>query len=213
MADLLRVSYIGAMPSGEVWSVNPVFSVGGDFGTPVTAIQAQTIATAIAAIAVPTGLVQIMNTATTVTGCRVEARSLAGILESQAEAVKASPTAGTGAGNHPFQTSVVLSLRSATPGASGRGRLYWPATGANVTASTLRTAAGQNATTVAAAKTLLSGMETAIEATLTGVSLCVWSRKLLNLFPITQLQVGDVLDTQRRRRDTLIEGVATTTYP
>lgn len=213
MADLIRVSYVGAMPSGEVWSVNPVYSVGGDFGTPVSQLVAQTIATAIAAISVPTGLVQIMNSATTVTGCRVEARALDGTLESQAEAVKTSPTPGTGAGNHPFQTSCVISLRTATPGPSGRGRLYWPATGANLTASTLRTAAGQNSTTATAAKTLLSGIEAAIEASLSGVALAVWSRKNLALPGVISLQVGDVLDVQRRRRDQLIEGFASTSYP
>jgi hypothetical protein len=213
MADLLRVSIFGQMPGGEEWSVNPVFSVGGDFGTPVSPQQAQTIATAIAAIAVPTGLMNLMSNSTNVQGVRVEARSLAGVLESQGEALKGIATPGGQTVGHPFQTAVVLSLRSGTPGASGRGRLYWPGTGAPLNIADLRIVTGTVSSALSGAKTYLSGIETAIEATLTGVSLCVWSRKLVNLFPVTQLQIGNVADVQRRRRDALVEGYQATTYP
>ncbi len=213
MAQLLRISITGAMPSGEVWSVNPVFSVGGDFGVPVSAVQAQTIATAVAAVAVPTGLVTMNVAAVTVTGCRVEARSMAGVLEVQAEGVKAVPTPGSASGGHAFQTSLVFSLRTATPGARGRGRLYWPATGISVTATTLRVNAAALTSAVAAIKTYLGGIEAAIEATLPGVSLCVWSRTAPNLYPVTSIQSGDVLDVQRRRRDQTIESYSSTTWP
>lgn len=213
MAEVMRVSYVGAMPSGEEWSINPVWSIGGDFGVPVTQIQAQTIATAIAAIAVPTGLLAFMSSSTTVTGCRVEARSLAGVLEAQAEGVKGTPTPGQGANAHPFQTSSVISLRTAHPGPSGRGRLYWPATGVAMTTSSLRIDAATVTSGLSAAKTLLSGITTAINATLTGVSLAVWSRKIPDLFPVTQLQLGNVADTQRRRRDALIESYSTLVFP
>lgn len=213
MARLIRLSILGAMPSGEVWSVNPVFAVGGDFGVPVSATQAQTIATACAAVVVPTGLVVLMNNATSVYGVRVEARAINGTLESQAEALKATPTSGTGTNAHPYQTSVVLSLRTATPGPSGRGRLYWPGTGAQLNTATLRLAATFNTSAASAAKTYLSGLATAIQATVTGVSPVVWSRKTSLLQPVTSIQVGDVLDTQRRRRDTLIESIASIAYP
>lgn len=213
MAQILRVSITGAMPSSEVWSVNPVFAVGGDFGTPVSATQAQTIATAIAAIAVPTGLLQFMTSSTTVTGCRVEARSLAGVLEVQAEGVKATPTPGSGASAHPFQTSIVFSLRTATPGPRGRGRLYWPATGVTMTASSLRLGSGFPTSGLSGFKTYLSGIESAIEATLPGVSFAVWSRTSSSTANVTSVQVGDVLDTQRRRRDATIEAITSTPWP
>ena len=138
MADLLRVSLTGTLPGGEEWSVNPVWSIGGDFGSPVTPAQCQTVATAIANASPPSGLLSIWATGTTYTGCRVEARSLDGTLETQAEGIKATPTPGTGASAHPFQVALVSSLRTAQPGARGRGRLYWPATGISVDNTSLR---------------------------------------------------------------------------
>lgn len=213
MARLMRVSIVGALPTGEEWSVNPVYAVGGDFGTPVSSTQAQTIATAIAAITVPTGILQGMTSSTTLAGVRVEARAINGALESQAEGMKAVPTPGTGLSAHPFQTAIVSSLRSGVPGPRGRGRLYWPATGINVAAATLRAASGVTTSHISAVKTYLSGIEAAIEATLTGVSLCVWSRVGLTLSPVTQIQAGDVLDVQRRRRDQLVESISSLVYP
>jgi hypothetical protein len=213
MADIMRVSLLGAMPSGEVWSINPVYKIGGDLGAPVSALQAQSIATAIAAIAVPTGLISQWNATTTLTGCRVEARSLAGILEAQGEGVKAVATPGTGTAPHPFQVSGVISLRTATPGPSGRGRLFLPMTGAGINASSLRITAATATTILSGAKTYLSAIETAIEAVVPNAALIVWSRKSDSWSLVTQLQMGDVLDTQRRRRDTTIEAVTTTPWP
>jgi len=213
MAELLRVSIVGAMPSGEEWSVNPVWSIGGDFGTTVTPAQAQTIATAIAAVAAPGSLLALWQPATTLTGCRVEARTLAGVLETQAEGIKTTAQVGTGASPHPFQTSIVSSLRTAFPGARGRGRLYWPATGVNISGSTLRPISSTITSVLGGVKTYLSGIEAAIDATLDGVSLAVWSRTSAQLNRVVSIQMGDVLDTQRRRRDTLVEAVSTTPYP
>lgn len=213
MAEIMRVSIMGALPGGEVWSVNPVYSIGADFGVPVSAVQAQTIATAIAALTVSTGITQMMSTSTTVTGCRVEARSIAGVLETQAEAVKGTPVPGTGASPHPYQTSIVASLRTATPGASGRGRLYFPATGVTVQSANLRVGTGFPNSFGLGVKTYLSAINGAIAATLTGVSLVVWSRATNQLHTVTGINVGDVLDTQRRRRDTLIENITAQTYP
>lgn len=213
MARVMRVSIVGQLPSGEEWSVNPIYAIGGDFGITVSALQAQQIATAIAAIAVPTGLLLNMNTATNVSGCRVEARSITGALEALGEANKTTPTAGTGLTSHPFQTAQVISLRTALAGGSGRGRLYWPATGRPLTPATLRVPTADVVSFLSGAKTYLSGIETAIEATLTGVSLVVWSRTLAAVNNVTQLQSGDVLDVQRRRRDALIEGLSATPWP
>jgi len=214
MADLLRISYKGTMPSGEEWSINPVYAIGGDFGAPVSSTQANTIAVAIAAIAVPTGLLAVMSSSCAVTGARVEARSLAGDLESIGEAVKGTPTPGTSTATpQSFQTSMVISLRTATAGASGRRRLYWPATGAALTNATLRIPTASMATFLSASKTLLAGIQSAIDVTLDGVSLVVWSRTTTSTHNVTSLQIGDVLDVQRRRRDTAVETYSSTAYP
>jgi hypothetical protein len=213
MADLLRVSIFGQMPGGEEWSVNPVYQIGGDFGTSVSQVQCQTVATAIAAVAVPTGLHQTLVTSSNVQGVRVEARTRAGGLEVQAEATKAVPQAGTGSTAHPYQTSLVISLRTALPGASGRGRMYWPATGIAAVATDLRLSAANATSVLAGAKTYLSSIETAIEATLPNTSLVVWSRKTAGLNGVISLQLGNIFDVQRRRRDVLIESYSSTTWP
>lgn len=213
MAELLRVSIGGSMPGGEVWSVNPVYSIGGDLGVPVSAAQASTIANAILAIAVPTGLRNINASSVNFSTIRVEARSLAGVLETQAEAVRGTPTSGTGTNTHPYQTSLVTSLRSAQPGARGRGRLYWPCTGLSISNTSLRVLTADVVSVRDSVKTYLSGIESAIEVTLTGVSLAVWSRATPDLYPVTSIQVGDVLDVQRRRRDQTIENYSSVAYP
>lgn len=213
MADIVRVSIVGSMPNGEEFSVNPVFKIGGDFGAPVTPTQAQTIATAVNAVAVPGALLVFIPSSCAYTGVRIEARSLTGALESQAEAVKASPSLGTSGSSHPFQVALVSSLRTGTPGGSGRGRLYWPATGATITASTLRPSAANMTSFAGGVKTYLSGISAAIQATLPGTSLTVWSRLKVATYPVSSIQVGDVLDTQRRRRDTLIESYTILAYP
>jgi len=59
----------------------------------------------------------------------------------------------------------------------------------------------------------LSAIDTAIEATMGGVTLGVWSRKTLEVHAVTQIQMGDVCDTQRRRRDQLIEAVQALPFP
>lgn len=212
MADLLRVSIFGGMPSNEEWSVNPVYAIGGDFGEAVTNEQAQTIATAIAAIAVPLNVRFMMVPATTVIGCRVEARTLAGVLEAQAEAAKETPEAGTGAVGHSFQTSLVSSLRTGQPGATGRGRLYWPMTGLTVVATTLRVSSSNRLDVLTAVVSYLTAIETAIEATLSGVALSVWSRKNNALYPVTSVSMGDIPDVQRRRRDAALESYASLPY-
>lgn len=213
VARVLRVSIVGLLPGGEEWSVNPTYAIGGDFGVDVTPQQAQTIATAISAITIPTGLAQQWASGVSWTGCRVEARELTGGLVTQAEAPKAVPTAGTSAQVHPFQTAWVSSMRTAHPGARGRGRLYWPAHGVTLTAGTFRPGTSQTSTFISAVKTFLSSINTAIDVTLDGVSLAVWSRVNADIYPVTQIQVGDVLDVQRRRRDTLVEAITSTTFP
>lgn len=213
MADLLRISVFGALPTGEEWSVNPCFSIGGDFGAAVTPVQAQTIANACALVQPVANLAAVNVVAVTLVGVRVEARTKAGVLETQAEALKGTPDPGTSATGHPFQTAWVASLRTAKPGASGRGRLYWPATGVAMNAGTLRPTGTVVSNFIGGMKTYLSGLQTAIDVTLDGVALTVWSRKLQQLNTVTALQAGDVVDTQRRRRDFLTESFTTVSFP
>jgi hypothetical protein len=56
-------------------------------------------------------------------------------------------------------------------------------------------------------------MEAAIKATLPEANLTVWSRKTANFHDVNAIQVGNVVDSQRRRRDALIEGYTAVVFP
>lgn len=214
MADVLRISILGALPTGEEWSVNPVWRIGppadvATFGECSAAVNA------INALVVPTGVRNMMSGATTITGCRVEARNLDGTLEALAEGGRATPITGQGTQFHPFQTALVTSLRSTAAGASGRGRLYWPATGLSLTSTTLRPDSGTVTSAISGVNSYLEAIETALAASFDAdpLALSVWSRTNASTAPVVRLLMGDVADTQRRRRDTLVETYQQVAWP
>lgn len=144
----------------------------------------------------------------------MEARRWNGDLAALGEAVKATPQGGSGTTAHPFQTSIVLSLRTAAIGASGRGRLYWPATGLAMNSGTLRPAGSAVLAILSGFKTYLTSIGTAIDTVTTEVPfLSVWSRTNATTAPVINIQMGDILDTQRRRRDAAVETYQTVSYP
>lgn len=211
MTRMLRVSILGALPNGEKWSVNPHFICSPSSGD-LSYTQVTTIATAIAALTPASTLTGQWSTGTTLTGCRVEARSSSGALENVVERTKTTPVAGTGSMDHPYQTSVVLTLKTATAGASGRGRLYWPGTAITLDAPSLRIYSGAVSNVLAASSSYLTQILTAIRATTPESSLVVFSRTKNLLSLVNALSVGDIADVQRRRRDALVENVTTSSF-
>lgn len=211
-SSVVRVSLLGTMPGGEVWSVNPCFFLL-DEPADVTGTEVLAIANAVRAIAVPTGLKNLWNGTTQLNAVRVEARDREGILNAQAEGVLTSPGVGSGVNPHPYQTSTVTSLRTAYPGAQGRGRLYWPATGIAVDASNLRANSSAITSALTAVKGYLQSIETAVAASAGPARLSVWSRTGTAFHGVTELRQGDVLDVQRRRRDALAESYNAVAYP
>lgn len=117
-------------------------------------------------------------------------------------AVPFSPAiAFTGAPTAPPQTTGCITLQTALPGRSYRGRIYWPQTApaidTNFKSSTAKGLGGGFAT-----------MNGAIEAELLAYGpwvLGVYSAVQDVVTPVTTVRAGDVLDTQRRRRDALAE--------
>lgn len=108
-----------------------------------------------------------------------------------------------GAGTHrqAFQVSRTITLQTAAGGRSGRGRIYWPALGATVTDSgtsnvPVATADSWRDFIVAhaAAWPLAPEVEPAVYSPTQGV-----------VRPLTLIRIGNVLDTQRRRTDALLE--------
>lgn len=213
MARLLRVTLGGDMPGGERWTINPVFRFAGGVDVPVSAEEAQDLAVQVAATNPATAVIQMWTSATTYKRARVEARSLAGALESVGEQEKATALNGLGPQAHPFQTSVCVSTRTALAGASHRGRLYLPATGQSIVAGTLRISASDAAGIATSAATWFVDLQEAMATIVGPVELCVWSRKLATVTPVSSVSVGDILDVQRRRRDALVESVSSVAYP
>lgn len=210
MAEVFKVSILGSGLNGEVWSVNPVYHLITE--PTLTFEQLNTICTAINAVTIPTGLRAMFPAQMAVTGVRVEQRESTGELIAQLEQQKGTPITGTGNTPHPIQTAMVLSLITAHAGPSGRGRLYWPATGVAIDINTLRFSSGVVTGFLTDMETYLSAIEAAIEATAGSAPLSVWSRKTLGTFGVVRLRAGNVPDVQRRRRDALVETYSSLDY-
>lgn len=209
--QIVRVSIYGTLPGGEVWSINPCFRFDG--GSALNYSEALAAVAAINAVAIPTNMRAAMSSSTQVTGCRVEGRSYAGVLEAQADGLRSSAVVGSGTDALPFQSSLVISLRSVQAGASGRGRLYWPATGITLQAATLRPTTGYVGLFLADAKTYLQAVQTALDSAVDEtVLLAVWSRKNASSSGVAKIMAGDIIDTQRRRRDNIPESYQELSY-
>lgn len=98
----------------------------------------------------------------------------------------------------PFQCAPVVSLRTATLSRAGRGRFYAPSLAVDqVDGGRLLIAARD--TLADAALELVQGV------TGGGGNVVIYHRAAGTTTPVTSLDVGDVIDTQRRRRNQLVE--------
>lgn len=211
----VRVSILGQTTGGEVWSINPVFDPTGEFPGTVDQANLDTAAAAIAALNPVTAMTASMSTLMQITGARLEVRndsddSLIAISQAQ----RPSALSGTGSPVMPPQCATVFSLRTNTPGASGRGRLYWPQLGQTL-GSNGRLTASVCTSLNTAMKTYLLAQRDALAAAFPtiGFNLAVRSRLAKATPHVVRMQVGDVIDTQRRRRDNFPEAYVTTTIP
>jgi hypothetical protein len=115
------------------------------------------------------------------------------------QVITAEALVGTDAtGPVPPQCCVVVSLRTAVFNKSGRGRFYLPAI------STDKLTAGRITGTVVtqivtASQKMIQSLNGA------GYTVCVYHRGPRTHDNVVTINVGDVMDTQRRRRDKLVE--------
>lgn len=206
-----RVSLQGTMPGGEVWTVNPCY--GGPNNQPVVSFDdLQAWATAIGALdsgnVLGDDIRSLLSNLLTLNVIRCELHDDDGTLLQAAEFTKAPAISGTDNPSKPYQVAVVASLLTGRPGRSYNGRLYWPAIGAQIGIATLRLTAAQTQAIADATATLLRAIATAAPVGAALVPVVV-SHKLGTHQEVTSVRVGDVLDTQRRRRDSLVEAYRT----
>lgn len=203
----MKVIIRGTLPGSEVWSCGLAFVSDGMTSAPISQTDMNALATAISAIDVPPSLRTMMSTSAAVIGARVEHRSSGGTLISVGEGARSTPLIGAGQATKPAQCSFVVSLRTPVPGRSGRGRVYWPALGAPMVPTSLRMTMLSVEETIDGFRTYTRAMRTAIDTTLgSGNSvLAVRSERQQTEHWVSVIEGGDVIDTQRRRRDKLVE--------
>lgn len=218
----LKVSVLGAMSGGEVWSTTACYRFFSVFETTLTQqvleSAARRLVTAITDTTLPSNLRALMSSSVTVTGWRITQHGEDEKTISVGEANYAGPISGANPPTKSPQDALVFSLRTGQPGARGRGRMYWPACGAS-TNPMFKLSAPSNAKSVNDMATLLDligdqlNAELAANSMAATVELAVRSIKNHTSYQVNQLRAGDILDTQRRRRDKFNESYAVSPYP
>lgn len=203
----VKVGILGAAPGGEVWSINPTFDPSFEFPGTVDQAALDAAANAIALLSPGTQLRTYMSASLTITGARLEVRddSTDELLAISIQP-RVSPLVGTSGAVRASSSAMVFSLRTNTPGGSGRGRVYWPCLAGNLTAQ-LRLSASELTTALGEMATYLHAMEDALATAFPtiGFDLAVRSRTTHTTPHVNKIQVGDIPDVQRRRRDAMIE--------
>lgn len=202
----VRVELFGTLCSNaEKWSMGFSTAPPGGGGLVDADALALTAMTLFQADVWGFGAIQSAWPATaTFVGARVHQYDAAGKSIAAGERVQASPAAGADTTALPPQTSVVVSLLTGTPGARNRGRMYFPSPG-----RTALTATGRLSTT--ARDVLRDRMKVFLDhwnADPVTMPAAVASNAGLFVASVTSIRVGDVVDTQRRRRDSLPEAYA-----
>lgn len=113
----------------------------------------------------------------------------------------ASYTATGLGGSLPPQCAIVVTLRSALAGRSDTGRFYLP----GPAATNITTAGRIDTTTTAALSARVEANFLVGNGAALGSEVIVYSRTHRSHVSVSVIDVGDVVDTQRRRRDKLTE--------
>lgn len=215
MARYLRVSLKGKLGASEVWSCSYVLDPFNEIPVDFDQAKNDAAAAAIGTITLGTTLKAALSTAANWNAVRLELHdtTVAGFLGAS-EYNLPTPVVG---GNSPSQNttvSVVLGMRGNTALASGRGRVYWPALGLVPMPATLRVLNTQTPLLATEWKTFLTASAVAaataygLTPPLDGFDPAIYSPTKKTLTKVATIRVGDVFDTQRRRRDAMPETYA-----
>lgn len=211
-----RVNISGTLAGGEVWSTsirfalasNPSVPAVGNGGLTEWALEGRDILEQNLGI-----LLNCLSTDGKITGCQTQIINNDGTLAFQSPVIICNES-GLGTPNMPYQSAVVISALTGVPGASHRGRHFWPIVGGKALTG------GRITTPTLPADILTDWRQTVNEfcsaAQTTGEGLAVpvvYSPTLNSVTVVTEYRCGDVVDTQRRRRDNLKETYSTVPFP
>lgn len=194
--------------SAQSWSIGLRFrsATGGDPGG-VADIETRLNGwrDAIAALnggrIVPTGMSDLMSSGTSITALRCSHIGQDGKETAVSLLEKNPPMLGGRAVTMPSQVAVAVTLDTGKPGASNRGRVYWPGLGAGVGPNGRQGNIDTEALAGDFAGWLhdLGNAGASIFSPGVVASVCSTTKGTAN--PVTQVRVGDRLDIQRRRAD------------
>lgn len=206
MAGRVHVRLEGTMGVGnpEAWSVGLNYGAAGGSGQGDQA-TVQQLAEDMALYLFPTANAPAafaeMGADVELTRVSVYGYNGTGPASAAGQALLSTPREGAGSTSKPFQVTRCISLQTGLPGARYRGRIYVPALSAAISGSGKSTPPAGYLT---AWKSIMGQVELEWAGS-APISLGVYSAAADVVTPVTQLRVGDVLDTQRRRRDALVE--------
>lgn len=217
-----RVIFKGSLGSVETWSTSVAFGIFGIASdTPdqaLTDLMCTELRNYITSSTIPVSMRALMSVGATMDIVRVEKRAEDETTLNVAEQLLPSPVLGTAAATKTPQDALVISLRTSTPGARGRGRMYWPALGASLSSS-FQLSTPTPANVASDAKLWLNAIGNEMNDVYIGMAsalrvvLSVRSTTDHVCRDVTSLQIGSVLDTQRRRRDSLPEAYQSVPMP
>lgn len=213
----IALSIGGTLGTKEIWTVNPFYQAPIADGYQNWEYEdAVERAQAVADISLPGTLRALLSTAGTRDRVKLQAYDTSDALAFSVPVFSSALQTGTGGPSKALQDSLVISLRTQAPGPSGRGRLYWPALGASLSSTGFELTTPNQTDVLDDAKTYLKAVRDALRGTSVGdfgYELGVRSRKQGVTHFVSRLQVGSVLDTQRRRRDATPDVYVSTPYP
>lgn len=201
----------GALLGGEQWSINPSFwDPSFPLSTPPASYDdllswAQDIGALNANSIFPAAVMSMLSSAASITTVRTE-HWADGVMTMAAEFIPSAPIVGNGGPNKPYHTALCASLRTGKPGRSYRGRMYLPALalGVSLTDARIPSATSTTLSTQIAAWLTAVGVQGSFLGR-TRAEPCIVSKVKQERTTVKTVAVGDVLDTQRRRRDSLVE--------
>lgn len=203
----LRITATGNLPGGEVWSCSLAMTPPN-----VDPSTYQDVVNRVAGIAGPLWAAAAIRTDTRFSSGVSVLQTIVRMIGPDGKTIVQGLNGSAGQGNGvsismPNQCAVVASLLTGVPGARGRGRLYLPSLGVLV-GTTGRIQPGTVGPLAASVQTLLNGLNTQVGAEFDTdfTYVCVASGVGTGTNArVTTVRVGDVIDTQRRRRDAIPE--------